>query len=139
MDANTESVYHQALNNQRTTDDETAYIPFSLRELITPQYRGGVTEDEGNWQNWVTQHSGDRTVYTPTDRRQLITSVLRKAKSKGKVRAVGSGHSHSNAPAPRTPTSISIRSIPRVPRTTASTMSSRTGCWILKSENIITG
>jgi hypothetical protein len=100
VDDDTESVYQQALNNNLTADGETPYIPFSLRELITPQYHGGVTEDEGNWENWVTQHRGDRTVYMPTDRRQLITSVLRKAESDGKIRAVGSGHSHSNAPAP---------------------------------------
>lgn len=100
MDDDTASVSQQALNNNLTTDGETPYIPFTLRELITPQYEVDVTSESEEWANWVYQHSENRTVYTPETRKQVIAAVVTKAQSDVEIRAVGSGHSHSNAPEP---------------------------------------
>lgn len=99
MDGSTESVRNQASNNN------LPYVPFTTRELITPQYKPKETSlgsSKKNWENWVGQHDekGKRMEYRPTSRKQLIAAVVGKAHSRGKVRAVGSGHSHSNAPEP---------------------------------------
>ena len=87
--------------------------PFTMRELITPQYRlefsdswvsepstVAVESGDESWENWVGQHEGERTVLKPTNRKQLVAAVGYKAHNGGHVRAVGSGHSHSDAPAP---------------------------------------
>jgi hypothetical protein len=91
---------------QAATDNNLPYEPFTLRELITPQYQdpaeaGGRT----SWSNWVGDHDdydGDRIRHTPTTRAELVGAVVSMAHDeKGEIRAVGSGHSHSNAPSPR--------------------------------------
>jgi hypothetical protein len=100
MDGDTELVSEQALNNNLTSDGRTPYLPFTLRELITPQYEVAVDSGDTGWENWVDQHAEERVVYRPETREQVIAAVVQKAHSDGKIRAVGSGHSHSNAPEP---------------------------------------
>jgi len=99
LDDDTGSMREQAAANN------LPYEPFTMRELITPQYGLGDTGVDSSteyWRNWVYAHDGneDRTEYRPETREQLVAAVVAMAHSKGKVRAVGSGHSHSNAPAP---------------------------------------
>jgi hypothetical protein len=95
MDGNIQSVQQQASANN------LPYNPFALRELITPQHKVEVdfSTDKG-WANWVGEHAAKRTVHRPTTRKELVATVVRKAHSVERIRAVGSGHSHSNAPEP---------------------------------------
>lgn len=94
LDDGTRSMREQASNNN------LSYGCFSLRELITPQYDLDVESSTKKWSNWVGEHERERTVYRPSNRKELISAVVKKVRSGEGVRAVGSGHSHSNAPAP---------------------------------------
>jgi hypothetical protein len=77
------------------------YDVFTMRELITPQYRVDVTSKGGvEWSNWVGEHEEERKRHRPSTKEKLISSVVKRALSGEQVRAVGSGHSHSNVPEP---------------------------------------
>lgn len=79
-------------------------VPFTFRELITPQYDSHATDRRQAWTNWVGDHAdydGERIRHTPTTKEELVGSVVSMAEDEGAIRAVGSGHSHSNAPAPQ--------------------------------------
>lgn len=111
MDDDADSVSQQAVNQNLTADGETPYRPFSLRELITPQYIYGAPNEpyevyvrsrDNVWSNWVGQHAEDRNRYQIANREQIVTALVERVRSgdDSKIRAVGSGHSHSNAPEP---------------------------------------
>jgi len=90
----------ESMRDQASAND-LPYLPFTMRELITPQYRVNVDSSEERWRNWVYQHDEqNRIEYRPTNRRQLVAAVVQQAYNDRQIRAVGSGHSHSNAPAP---------------------------------------
>ncbi len=74
--------------------------PFSLRELITPQFRDVVHHREETWSNWLGEFEGRRREITPRTRTELVEAVVEMATDDVKIRAVGSGHSHSTAPDP---------------------------------------
>jgi len=94
IDGDTGSMREQA------TANNLPYEPFTMRELITPQYQVDLESSSEDWENWVGQHDDGRVELRPTNREQLVAAVVQKAHEGGEVRAVGSGHSHSNAPAP---------------------------------------
>jgi hypothetical protein len=101
LDGGSGSMREQAATNN------LPHEPFTMRELITPQYEVGLDSSGETWENWVGQHEDGRTELRPETREQLVASVVRKVRDggsgdgeSGRVRAVGSGHSHSDAPAP---------------------------------------
>ncbi len=105
LDDGNRSMREQAATNNLLDHVDLPDEPFTMRELITPQYGVDdvgevVAENPKPWENWVGQHEQTRTELRPTDREQLIAAVVHKAydPNDGEVRAVGSGHSHSNAP-----------------------------------------
>lgn len=111
LDDHNGAVSEQAVDQHLTADGETPYRPFSLRELITPQYLYGVAEyrkyflgktEQTRWSNWVDQHAEDRNRYQPTTTFGIVATLVERVRSEEnrKIRAVGSGHSHSNAPEP---------------------------------------
>jgi len=107
LDEGNQSMREQAAANNLLDHIDFPDEPFTMRELITPQYRVDevgdvVTETPKPWENWVGQHEDNRTELRPSTRKQLVAAVAHKAYDPhdGEVRAVGSGHSHSNAPAP---------------------------------------
>jgi hypothetical protein len=109
MDDHNDAVSEQAVLQFLSADGETPYRPFSLRELITPQYRYGsgayrkyflYNTESSMWSNWVHQHAEDRTRREPKTPAGVIASLVERVRSEEKIRAVGSGHSHSNAPEP---------------------------------------
>jgi hypothetical protein len=74
--------------------------PFSLRELVTPQFGGAVAHRDRTWSNWLGDFAGRRRELAPTDRTELVAAVVDAVSEGRRVRAVGSGHSHSAAPEP---------------------------------------
>lgn len=89
---------------RQAADNNLPYEPFTLRELITPQYEEiNTASGRTSWENWVGDYDdfdGNRIKHTPTNREELIGSVVSMAEDEGQIKAVGSGHSHSNAAAP---------------------------------------
>jgi len=95
LDDGNDSMREQAATNR------IPYDVFTMRELITPQYRVDVTsKDDVEWSNWVGEHEGKRKRHRPSTKEKLLSSVVKRALSGEQVRAVGSGHSHSNVPEP---------------------------------------